>query len=606
MSDSEQEQDGRVEDPESEREHSEAAERTKTEESPEGSEAAEETGDSGNGAGAPPEQPEAANDDSSDRETESVESTETDEDQPTNVTTPPEITRYDEHPEETLQRLREKSLDDARPERVRKQHDRGKKTARERLKYLLDSDSFDELDRYVQRRTYGLPEDQEDLPGDGVVCGFGEINGRRVACFSQDFTIHGGSVSEENGKKICKLMDRAGEYGLPLIGIHDSGGARIQEGVRSLASYGEMFQRNMKYSGQIPQISLIMGPCVGAGVYTPAMSDLVIMVEDSSFMYVNGPDVVQVETGKQYGHQDLGGAGLHRKKSGVCHLVGEDDQEALDLAVQALTYFPDNSEHLPNRQEPQPPDTSESIRKIIPEDKTRAYDVRRAITSFVDGLSFMELQKDFARNLITGFARFGGHVIGVVANQPSFAAGTLDIDASVKGARFVRLCDSFNIPILTLQDVPGFMPGLDEEAGGVVRHSAKLLYAYAEATVPLVTLITRKSFGEAHIAMGSKQLGADFNFAWPIAEIAVMGPENAVKVIHREEIFSADDTEEVLEKKRRQFQSYFGNPWEAARRGYIDDVIRPEETRDRLLNALEVALEKREYSGSETHGNMPL
>ncbi len=517
-----------------------------------------------------------------------------------------EITRMDEHPEETLDRLRFEISDEARPRRIEKQHERGKKTARERLKYLFDADSFREVDPFVERREYDPETDGESHPGDGVVTGFGEINGRRVACFSQDFTVSGGSLSEENGKKICKVMDRAARYGLPIIGINDSGGARIQEGVRSLASYAEIFKRNTEYSGRVPQLSLIMGPCAGGAVYSPAISDLVIMVEETSFMYVTGPDVVRTVTGEQLSHRQLGGSDVHRRESGVSHLVGEDDQEALDLAVQALTYLPDNHEEIPGNHEPQPPACSESLRSIIPEDKSRPYDVRQAIRALVDGNSFLELQEHFARNLVVGFAHMEGHVIGVVANQPNFAAGTLDIDASGKGARFVRLCDNFNIPILTLEDVPGFMPGKDQEAGGIIRHGAKLLYAYAEASVPLITLITRKAYGGAYCVMASKHLGADFNFAWPISEISVMGPESAVQILHRDDIKNASDPEKVAQEKQQAFQRKYGNPWEAARRGYIDDVVKPEETRDRLLDALEITLESRSFGAPSTHGNIPL
>jgi acetyl-CoA/propionyl-CoA carboxylase carboxyl transferase subunit len=513
-----------------------------------------------------------------------------------------------ETPEETLKRLKHESRIGGGEDKIQKQHDKGKKTARERIDYLFDAGTFQEIDPLVQGRNVDDPMSEgATVPGDGVVCGFGKINGRKIACYSQDFTVTGGTLSEENSRKICKTMDLAARYGVPIIGINDSGGARIQQGVRSLSGYAEIFHRNTQYSGEIPQISLIMGPCAGGAVYSPAICDLVVMVEDTSFMYVTGPDVVETVTGEKLSHTDLGGAKVHRSESGVAHMVGENDQRALDLAVKALSYLPNNHDEVPDQRDERLPETSESLQELVPDDKSRPYEVKRVIKAIVDGSSFLELQPDFARNLVTGFARLGGHSVGVVANQPKYNAGTLDIKASYKGARFVRLCDAFNIPIITLEDVPGFLPGKEQEQEGIIRHGAKLLYAYSEATVPLLTLITRKSYGGAYCVMASKQLGADFNFAWPIAEIAVMGPESAVSVLHGDEIAEADNPQEVQQQKLEELRERFGNPWEAARMGYLDDVILPGETRSRLQEALEVALEGRQYRDDTVdHGNIPL
>jgi acetyl-CoA/propionyl-CoA carboxylase carboxyl transferase subunit len=513
-----------------------------------------------------------------------------------------------ETPQETLKRLRHESQMGGGPEKIKKQHDKGKKTARERIQYLFDQGTFQEVDTLVQGRNVDDPiSDGSTVPGDGVVCGFGEINGRKIACYSQDFTVTGGTLSEENSQKICKTMDRAARYGIPIIGINDSGGARIQQGVRSLAGYAEIFHRNTQYSGEIPQISLIMGPCAGGAVYSPAINDIVVMVEDTSFMYVTGPDVVETVTGEKLSHTDLGGADVHKQKSGVAHLVGEDDHQSLDLAVKALSYLPNNREEVPEQREARLPENSQSLNEVVPEDKSRPYEVKDVIKAVFDGSSFFELQPDFAKNIVTGFARLGGHSVGVVANQPKAQSGALDIKASYKGARFVRLCDSFNIPIITLEDVPGFLPGKEQETEGIIRHGAKLLYAYSEATVPLITLITRKSYGGAYCVMASKQIGADFNFAWPIAEIAVMGPESAVRVIHGNEIEQADDPQEMHQEKLAEMRQRFGNPWEAARMGYLDDVIQPEETRAKLKESLEIALQSRNYRSDRVkHGNIPL
>lgn len=513
-----------------------------------------------------------------------------------------------ETPEESLQRLEKRGRLGGGKERISKQHEKGKKTARERIEYLFDSGTFNEVDTLVHAREVDDPlSDDSNVPGDGVVCGFGEISGRKVACFSQDFTVTGGTLSEENGRKICKIMDRAARYGIPVIGINDSGGARIQQGVRSLASYAEIFHRNTQFSGKIPQISLIMGPCAGGAVYSPAISDLIVMVEDTSFMYVTGPDVVKTVTGESLSHTDLGGADVHSQESGVAHLVGENDQRALDLTVKALSFLPDNHQEVPERRDTRLPDNSQSLNEVVPKDKTRPYQVKKVIKAIVDGSSFLELQPDFARNIVTGFARLGGHSIGVVANQPKAQSGALDIKASSKGARFVRLCDAFNLPILTLEDVPGFLPGKEQESGGIIRHGAKLLYAYSEATVPLITLITRKSYGGAYCVMASKQIGADFNYAWPMAEVAVMGPASAVQVLHGEDIEEAENPKKVQREKLEEFRKRFGNPWEAAGRGYLDDVIRPEETRSRLLDALTIALNGRDHRDDRIdHGNIPL
>ena len=488
--------------------------------------------------------------------------------------------------------------------RIDRQHAKGKLTARERIELLLDPGTFEEWDMFVEHRCTDFGMDETSIPGDGVVTGYGMVNGRVVFVFSQDFTVFGGSLSEAHAEKICKIMDHAMKVGVPVIGINDSGGARIQEGVASLGGYAEVFQRNVLASGVVPQISLIMGPCAGGAVYSPAMTDFIFMVKDSSYMYVTGPDVVKTVTHEEVTHEELGGAITHSTKSGVADRAFEDDVEALAMLRRFINYLPANNKVAPpHRPTPDPASRCESsLDTLVPDSPTKPYDMKELILKVVDDTDFFEIQPEHAKNIIVGFARMEGHPVGIVANQPLVLAGCLDIRSSIKAARFVRFCDAFGIPILTFVDVPGFMPGTAQEYGGIIKHGAKLLYAYAEATVPKITLITRKAYGGAYDVMASKHLRGDVNVAWPSAEIAVMGPKGAVEIIFRQERDSQDRIDELTEEYRKKF----ANPFIAGKRGYIDDVITPRHTRERICRSLAMLRGKQLKNPWRKHGNIPL
>ncbi len=488
--------------------------------------------------------------------------------------------------------------------RIDSQHKKGKLTARERIELLLDPDTFEEWDMFVEHRCHDFNMDKQSTPGDGVVTGYGMINGRLVFVFSQDFTVFGGSLSEAHAEKICKIMDHAMKVGAPVIGLNDSGGARIQEGVASLGGYADIFQRNVMASGVVPQISMIMGPCAGGAVYSPAMTDFIFMVEDSSYMFVTGPEVVKTVTHEEVTQEELGGAITHSSKSGVADRSFNNDVEALLMLRQFINFLPaNNQEQPPVRPTPDPASRAEaSLDSLIPDNPNKPYDMKELILKVVDDANFFEIQPTYAQNIITGFSRMEGSTIGIVANQPMVLAGCLDIDSSIKAARFVRFCDAFNIPILTLVDVPGFMPGTAQEYGGIIKHGAKLLYAYAEATVPKVTLITRKAYGGAYDVMSSKHLRGDVNFAWPSAEIAVMGPKGAVEIIFRAD---AKD-EEKIAKKTEEYRKKFANPFVAGSRGFIDDVISPRNTRQRICRSLQMLKNKELENPWRKHGNIPL
>jgi propionyl-CoA carboxylase beta chain len=509
---------------------------------------------------------------------------------------------------ERLAELREQSLHAGDPKAIERQRARGKLLARERLEKLLDPGSFVELDRYVRHRNphFGMMERRPW--GDAVVTGHGTIFGRKVFVFSQDFTVFGGTLSEAFAEKICKVMDLAQRYGCPLIGINDSGGARIQEGVVSLGGYAEIFWRNVQASGVIPQISLIMGPCAGGAVYSPAMTDFVLMVEQTSYMFITGPEVVKAVTGEEVTFEELGGAAAHAAKSGVAHFTAPSEDAVLEDARYLLSFLPQNNLEPPAYAEPGDPVEREDpdLDTLVPDSPTKPYDIRDVIHKVVDDGEFLEVQPLWAENIVCGFARLGGHSVGVVGNNPRALAGTLDIDSSVKGARFVRFCDAFNIPLVTFVDVPGFLPGTAQEWGGIIRHGAKLLYAYCEATVPKIAVITRKAYGGAYDVMSSKHVRADFNFAWPTAEVAVMGPEGAVSIVFRHEIEKASEPEAKRAELIEAYTAEFANPYVAAERGYVDDVIEPRRTRPVLIDALRTALSKRERRPARKHGNIPL
>ena len=503
-----------------------------------------------------------------------------------------------------LEEKRKKARLGGGQKRIDAHHAKGKLTARERIELLLDPGSFEEWDMFVEHRCTDFDMELDHVPGDGVVVGYGTINGRLVFLFSQDFTVYGGSLSEAHAEKICKVMDQAMKMGAPFIGLNDSGGARIQEGVASLGGYAEVFQRNVMASGVIPQISMIMGPCAGGAVYSPAMTDFIFMVKDSSYMFVTGPEVVKTVTHESVTAEQLGGAVTHTAKSGVADLAFENDVEALLMLRRFVNYLPAN-----NREKPpvRPTDDSAnrmemSLDTLVPDDTNKPYDMKELIVKIADEGEFFEIQPDYAKNIIVGFIRMEGSTVGVVANQPLVLAGCLDIDSSKKAARFVRFCDCFNIPILTLVDVPGFMPGTTQEYGGIIKHGAKLLYAYAEATVPKVTVITRKAYGGAYDVMSSKHLRGDVNFAWPSAEIAVMGPKGAVEIIFRKDIGDA----EKIAARTEEYRLKFANPFIAGKRGYIDDVIMPHETRKRVCRSLAMLREKKLENPWRKHGNIPL
>ena len=491
------------------------------------------------------------------------------------------------------------------------QHAKGKMTARERIEMLLDEGSFEEFDMFVTHRCTNFGMEKEKFVGDGVVTGRGTIDGRTIFVFSQDFTVFGGSLSETYALKICKVMDMAMKIGAPVIGINDSGGARIQEGVTSLAGYAEIFQRNIMASGVIPQISAIFGPCAGGAVYSPALTDFIVMSKDTSYMFVTGPKVVKTVTGEEVTDEQLGGAVVHGSKSGVTHLVADNEEEGLMLIRKLLSYLPQNNlEDPPIAFCDDPIDRlDDQLNDIIPENINKPYDVKDVIHSIVDYNEFMEIHRNFAQNIVVGFARFNGMPVGIVANQPAYLAGVLDINASRKAARFIRFCDAFNVPLVTLEDVPGFLPGTAQEYGGIIIHGAKLLYAYGEATVPKITVILRKAYGGAYCVMSSKHLRGDMNYAWPQAEIAVMGPKGAIEILHRKEIAKLTDDNaraEYIKNAEEEYKQQFANPYNAARYGYIDDVIEPRNTRFRIIRALQALATKKDTLPAKKHSNIPL
>ncbi|MGB5237081.1 MAG: acyl-CoA carboxylase subunit beta [Flavobacteriaceae bacterium] len=491
--------------------------------------------------------------------------------------------------------------------RIEKQHQKKKLTARERINYLLDQGSFEEMGILVTHRTTDFGMDKEIYFGDGVVTGYGTIDGRLVYVYAQDFTVFGGALSETHAEKICKIMDLAMKVGAPVIGLNDSGGARIQEGVKSLGGYADIFYRNVQASGVVPQISAIMGPCAGGAVYSPAMTDFTIMVEQTSYMFVTGPNVVKTVTNEEVTAEELGGASTHAVKSGVAHRTSANDVVCLDDVIRLLSYLPQsNREKAPQLPFELGDEIRDALRNIIPDNPNKPYDMHQVIEGIIDEESFYEIHKDYAENILVGFARLGGRSIGIIANQPMFLAGVLDVNSSVKAARFVRFCDSFNIPMLVLVDVPGFLPGTDQEWNGIIVHGAKLLYAFSEATVPRVTLITRKAYGGAYDVMNSKHIGADFNYAWPSAEIAVMGAKGASEIIFRKEIASADDPVAKLAEKEADYADKFANPFRAARRGFIDEVIMPENTRRKLIKTFQMLENKKVENPEKKHGNIPL
>ena len=491
--------------------------------------------------------------------------------------------------------------------RIDTQHAKKKLTARERIQYLMDEGSFEEIGLMVTHRTSDFGMDQEVYLGDGVITGYGTIHGRLVYVFAQDFTVFGGALSETHAEKICKIMDMAMKNGAPMIGLNDSGGARIQEGVRSLGGYADIFFRNVKASGVIPQISAIMGPCAGGAVYSPAMTDFTMMVENTSYMFVTGPNVVKTVTNETVTSEELGGASTHASKSGVAHITSSNDVNCLDDLKKLLTYLPQNNrETTPKIAVDLQDEIRTSLNKIIPDHPNKPYDMHDVIKGIIDEASFYEIHKDFAQNMIVGFARLGGRSIGIVANQPMCLAGVLDVNSSIKAARFTRFCDCFNIPLLVLVDVPGFLPGTDQEWNGIIVHGAKLLYALSEATVPRVTVITRKAYGGAYDVMNSKHIGADMNFAWPSAEIAVMGAKGASEIIFKKEIAAAKDPQAKLLEKEAEYAEKFANPYRAAERGFIDEVILPQETRRKLLKAFSMLENKKVELPNRKHGNIPL
>jgi len=509
---------------------------------------------------------------------------------------------------EELRQVKGKSRLGGGPDRIEAQHQRGRLTARERIDLLLDKGSFREIDAFVTHRTTDFGLDHQKYLSDSVVTGWGTIEGRLIYVFSQDFTVFGGSLGEAHAEKICKIMDMAMKTGAPVIGLNDSGGARIQEGVVSLGGYADIFLRNTLASGVIPQISVIMGPCAGGAVYSPALTDFIIMVRNSSYMFVTGPEVVKTVTHEEVSFEELGGASVHSEVSGVCHMAVDSEADALYLIRKLLSYLPQNNmedpPYLPNGDDPLRMD--ESLDTFIPDDPGKPYDMKDVIHRIVDDGQFFEIHEAYASNIVVGFARLGGHTIGIVANQPAVLAGVLDINSSEKAARFVRFCDAFNIPLVTFVDVPGFLPGTGQEHGGIIRSGAKLLYAYCEATVPKLTVVTRKAYGGAYDVMSSKHIRGDVNLAWPSAEIAVMGPDGAVNIIFRKELAQAKDPLQRKAEMVAEYRRKFANPYVAASRGYVDDVIEPRETRPRLINALEMLSNKRDNNPAKKHGCIPL
>jgi propionyl-CoA carboxylase beta chain len=509
-----------------------------------------------------------------------------------------------------LRRLNAEAEESGGAERREREHKQGKLSARERIDLLLDEGSFEEIDKFVRHHCTDFGMADQRPPGDGFVTGYGRIHGRLVYVFAQDFTVFGGSLSEANALKITKIMDLAMRQGAPVIGLNDSGGARIQEGVVSLAGYAEIFLRNVLASGVVPQISAILGPCAGGAVYSPAITDFIFMTRSASYMFVTGPDVIKTVTHEEVSKQELGGAMTHNEKSGVAHFAAADDRECLAMIRELLTYLPSNNVDDPPRRATDDPWDREdpALNALVPEDPQQPYDIKDAIHSIVDEGEFFEVHAHFAKNLVVGFGRLDGRPVGFVANQPAFLAGVLDIDASLKGARFVRFCDAFHIPLITFEDVPGFLPGTQQEWGGIIKHGAKLLFAFAEATVPKITVITRKAYGGAYCVMASKHIRTDINYAWPTAEIAVMGPEGAVNIVYRREIERAPEAERerLRREKVEEFRERFANPYVAAERGYIDAVIEPAQTRAKLIAALRSLENKRDANPRKKHGNIPL
>ncbi|RMH01980.1 MAG: acyl-CoA carboxylase subunit beta [Planctomycetota bacterium] len=509
---------------------------------------------------------------------------------------------------ERLAELRARALAGGGEERIAAQHAKGKLTARERVELLLDPGSFEEIAGLMVHRAHRFGLERKRIPGDGVVAGTGRIDGRPVAVFSQDFTVFGGSLAEAHAARICKVMDLALKTGIPVVGLNDSGGARIQEGVVSLAGYSDIFLRNTLASGVVPQISAILGPCAGGAVYSPALTDFVFMVEGSSYMHITGPDVVKAVTHEEVTSEELGGARVHEEISGVSHFTCPDDASCLAGIRRLLSFLPqNNAEDPPRKETSDPPDRLVAeLDQVVPDEANRPYDMRRVVEPVLDDHDFLEVQAGFARNILCGFGRLGGRPVGVIANQPAVLAGVLDIDASVKAARLIRFCDAFNIPVVTFEDVPGFMPGTAQEHGGIIRHGAKLLYAYCEATVPKLTVITRKAYGGAYCVLSSKHIRGDYNVAWPSAQIAVMGAEGAARIIFRREIAAAADPAAEEAARIAEYEREFANPFVAAERGYIDDIIRPAETRARLIRALDLFADKRDANPPRKHGSIPL
>ena len=520
-------------------------------------------------------------------------------------------TREEIAPPTKLDQLRERTRQaeaGGGPARTRRQHAAGKLTARERIRFLLDEGTFEEFDKFVVHRSRDFELDQQLYPGDGVITGHGLVDGRRIFVFAQDFTVFGGSLSETHSEKICKVMDLAMKVGAPIIGLNDSGGARIQEGVVSLGGYADIFLRNTLASGVVPQISCIMGPCAGGAVYSPAITDFNVMVKNTSYMFITGPEVIRTVTHEDVTKEALGGADTHNRISGVAHFAADSDEHALQLVRELLSFIPSNNMEDPPRRATTDPAgrIAEQLNTIVPEASNQPYDIRDVINPVVDDCDFFEVHALYAPNIVVGFARLDGRSIGIVANQPAYLAGVLDIDASIKAARFVRFCDCFNIPLIVFEDVPGFLPGVRQEHGGIIRHGAKLLYAFAEATVPKITVITRKAYGGAYCVMASKHIRTDINFAWPTAEIAVMGAEGAVGLLYRRELGEAEDKEAARQTRVTEFQEKFANPFTAAARGFIDEIIEPSQTRPKLARALALMENKRDTNPPKKHGNIPL
>jgi propionyl-CoA carboxylase beta chain len=505
-----------------------------------------------------------------------------------------------------LNEMREQAKLGGGETRIQKQHDKGKLTARERVEILVDKNSFVEMDMFVTHRCNDFEMEEQKFLTDGVITGYGAIDGRKIMVFSQDFTIFGGSLSETFAQKICKVMDTALKLGIPIIGLNDSGGARIQEGVVSLAGYADIFLKNTLASGVIPQISAVLGPCAGGAVYSPAITDFIFMAKGTSHMFVTGPSVVKTVTHEDVNMEDLGGANTHAEKSGVAHFTFQNEVEVIQNIRKLISYLPlNNIDDVPSQSEfSEPPKIN--LDTIIPENPNKPYDMHKVIEGIMDAESFFEVHAEYAQNIIIGFSRIGGHSIGIVANQPAHLAGVLDIDSSIKAARFVRFCDAFNIPLITFEDVPGFLPGTDQEWRGIIKHGAKLLYAFAEATVPKLTIITRKAYGGAYDVMSSKHVGGDINLAWPTAEIAVMGPKGAVEIVWKKDLANTNNPEEKMEELQNKYRDKFANPYVAAEHGYIDDVIHPHETRERLLSGLELLATKVSSNPKKKHGNIPL